>query len=139
MQNDLPGDLPEDHLDQPSEALIATKMAPNLLSSTREFIHGMLMSNDLTTSKIVDAAKCDPSTVSRHRTNLHLFGTTSAPPNEKGRPRILTIVCKNGARFTLLQLIDMVHPNLDKTKSQINIVTCHSNLPYSDLQNQFPS
>lgn len=67
-------------------------MAPNLPPSTREFIHGMLMSNELTTSEIADAAKCDPSTVSRHRTNLHLFGTATAPPNKKGRPRSLTPV-----------------------------------------------
>jgi hypothetical protein len=52
----------------------------------------MIMSNELTTSQIAEAVRCHPSTIRRHRTNLQLFGSVTAPPNNSGRPRRLNPV-----------------------------------------------
>ncbi|KAF4209653.1 hypothetical protein CNMCM5878_005039 [Aspergillus fumigatiaffinis] len=65
-------------------------MAPNLAPSTLEFIRDMILSNELTRSQIANAAGCHPSTITRHVTNMELFGDVKAPPNKGGRPRRLT-------------------------------------------------
>ncbi|EED22757.1 TPR domain protein [Talaromyces stipitatus ATCC 10500] len=68
------------------------QMAPRLAVSTREFTRDMILSNELTTSQIAEAAQCHPSTIRRHRSNLRLFGSVTAPSNKSGRPRRLTPV-----------------------------------------------
>lgn len=69
---------------------VRAKMAPNLAASKLEFIHDMILSNRLTPSRIAKAAGCHPSTISRHISNMGLFGSLKAPPIRRGRPRCLT-------------------------------------------------
>lgn len=64
-------------------------MAPNLAASTLQLIHDMTLSNDLTVSKMAEAAGCSERTIRRIRSNLRLFGEVKAPPNKGGRPRSL--------------------------------------------------
>lgn len=65
-------------------------MAPNLAPSTRQFTHDMILCNELTPSQIAEAAGCHRSTITRHRSNVRLFGSVRAPPNKGGRPRSIT-------------------------------------------------
>lgn len=64
-------------------------MAPNLAASTLQLIHDMILSNDLTVSKIAEAAGCSKRTIRRIRSNLHLYGNVKAPQNPGGWPRSL--------------------------------------------------
>lgn len=77
--------LLEDHVDHRHNT-----MAPNLASSKLEFIQDMILSNELTPSQIANAAGCHLSTITRHITNMGLFGSLKAPPMRRGRPRRLT-------------------------------------------------
>jgi hypothetical protein len=54
--------LPEDHVDHPRTP---KQMAPNLALSTLEFIHDMIVSNELRPAQIADAARWHTSTISR--------------------------------------------------------------------------
>lgn len=65
-------------------------MAPNLTPSKLEFIHDMILSNELTPPQIANAAGCHPSSISRHIANVGLFGSVKAPHMRRGRPRRLT-------------------------------------------------
>lgn len=84
---DLSRFLPEDHVNHPRRAI---NMAPNLAPSTLEFIHDMILSNELTHSQIANAAGSHPSTITRHVINMNIFGNMKAPPNKGGHPRRLT-------------------------------------------------
>lgn len=68
------------------------KMAPNLAPSTLQFIHDMLISNELTHTQIAEAAGCHPSTIRRHASNMNLFGSVKAPAIKGGRSRSLSPV-----------------------------------------------
>jgi len=50
----------------------------------------MIVSNELTASQMAKAAGCHKRTIKRHRSNVRLFGSVTAPPNKGGRPRSLT-------------------------------------------------
>ena len=86
-------------------------MAPNLAPSTLQFIRDMILSNELTHSQIAKAAGCHPSTITRHVTNMNLFGDVKAPPNKGGRPRRLTPVM---LKALCDHLLEKPHLYLDK-------------------------
>jgi hypothetical protein len=54
-------------------------MAPNLARSTLDLIHDMLVSGELTTSQMAEAAGCSKRAIIRLRSNLQLFGSIKAP------------------------------------------------------------
>ncbi|KAJ5159308.1 uncharacterized protein N7500_008959 [Penicillium coprophilum] len=66
-------------------------MAPNLPSSTKEFIRDMILSKSLTTSQIANTAGCSARSVTTMHTNLRQFGETRALPVRAGRPRSITL------------------------------------------------
>jgi transposase len=113
------------HVDHPRTA---TQMAPNLASSTREFIHDMIMINELTTSQMAEAAGCHPSTIRRLRSNMCLFGSVKAPPNKGGRPRSLTPVM---IKVLCDHLLEKPHLYLDEMaiflwdEFQVQVTTCN--------------
>ena len=49
-------------------------MAPNLAASILQLIHDMILSNDLTVSKMAEAAGCSERTIRRIHSNMRLFG-----------------------------------------------------------------
>jgi hypothetical protein len=67
-------------------------MAPNLARSTLDLIHDMLVSGELTTSQMAEAAGCSKRAIIRLRSNLQLFGSIKAPRIKGGRPRKVTPV-----------------------------------------------
>lgn len=67
-------------------------MAPNLARSTLDLIHDMLISGELTTSQMAEAAGCSKRAIIRLRANLQLFGSLKAPQIKGGRPRKITPV-----------------------------------------------
>lgn len=102
-------------------------MAPNLAPSTLEFIHGMIISNDLTVSKMAEAAGCNERTIRRLRSNMRLFGGVKAPPNKGGRPRSVTpvmiqVLCDHLLERPHLYLDEMVIFLWDEF--QIQVTTC---------------
>lgn len=64
-------------------------MAPNLAASTHALIQDMIL-DDFTGAQIARVASYRPSSVRRIRSNLECFGSTKAPSNGVGRPRIVT-------------------------------------------------
>lgn len=67
-------------------------MAPNLAQSTLTLIQDMLVSGELTTSQMAEAAGCSKRAIIRLRANLRLFGSIKAPQVNGGRPRKITSV-----------------------------------------------
>ena len=65
---------------------VLRRMAPNLALSTLELIHDMINSDEsLTTSQMAEAAGCSKYAIKRIRSNLQLFSSVRAPPNNVGR------------------------------------------------------
>jgi hypothetical protein len=54
-------------------------MASNLARSTLDLIHDMLVSGELTTSQMAEAAGCSKRAIIRLRSNLQLLGSIKAP------------------------------------------------------------
>jgi transposase len=50
----------------------------------------MILSNELTPSQVANSAGCHTSTITRHITNMGLFGSPKAPHMRRGCPRRLT-------------------------------------------------
>jgi len=73
----------------------------------------MIVSNELTASQMAKAADCHKRTIKRHRSNVRLFGSVTAPPNKSGRPRSLTplmvqVLCDHLVEKPHLYLDEMV-------------------------------
>ena len=86
---------------------------PRLPPSTREMTYGMIVSNELTASQMAKAADCHKRTIKRHRSNVRMFGSVTAPPNKSGRPRSLTplmvqVLCDHLVEKPHLYLDEMV-------------------------------
>lgn len=69
---------------------IINMAAPALAPSTREMTHGMIVSNELSASQMAEATDCHVRTIKRHRSNVRLFGSVTAPANKDGRPRSIS-------------------------------------------------
>jgi len=72
-----------------------TAMAPNLALSTHDLIQNMISSKfqddkALRDHDIAEIAHCSDRTVRLIRSNLLLFGSTRAPSNGSGRPKIIS-------------------------------------------------
>ena len=69
-------------------------MAPNLPPSTRDLIQNMIGSKShgeaLEDNKIARIVRCSARTVRHIRSNLLVFGSTSAPSNGAGRPKTIS-------------------------------------------------
>lgn len=70
-------------------------MAPNLALSKRVLVQNIIQSKlqgdkDPKDDEIAEIAGCTTRTVRRIRSNLILFGSTEAPSNGAGRPKIIT-------------------------------------------------
>ena len=110
-------------------------MAPNLAASTLQLIHDMILSNDLTVSKMAEAACCSERTIRRIRSNMRLFGGVKAPPNKGGRPRSLTPVmvkalCDHLFEKPHLYLDEMAHFLWEEFKTEITLCSISRALKY---------
>jgi hypothetical protein len=65
-------------------------MAPNLEVLQHELIRNMILSKSLKTSQMAEVACCSTRSIKSIRSNLHCFGTTKAPFNDRRRPRSVT-------------------------------------------------
>lgn len=77
-------------LTRTSRRTTTTQNGPRSAPATREFIRDMILSRSLTTSEIVEAARCTPRSVITIRSNFRQFGDTRARPIRAGRPRSIT-------------------------------------------------
>jgi len=50
----------------------------------------MRIAKKLKTSQMANVAECSERSIKAIRSNIHYYGTTTAPPNGSGRPRSLT-------------------------------------------------
>jgi len=50
----------------------------------------MILDNKLKTNEMADIAECSERSIKAIRSNLHNYGSTKAPPNGGGRPRLIT-------------------------------------------------
>lgn len=64
-------------------------MAPNLAVSQHALIHGTSLQPAVSSTVAALAARCSVRSVKAARANLRIFGTTRAPRNGSGRPRLL--------------------------------------------------
>ena len=65
-------------------------MAPNLAASQHELIRDMIVDGSFSYREIAGAARCSCGAIKVISTNLRLFGSTTAPPNGRGRRRSIT-------------------------------------------------
>ena len=110
-------------------------MAPNLAASTLQLIHDMILSNDLTVSKMAEAACCSERTIRRIRSNMRLFGGVKVPPNKGGRPRSLTPVmvkalCDHLFEKPHLYLDEMAHFLWEEFETEITLCSISRVLKY---------
>ena len=70
---------------------VLRRMAPYLALSTLELIHDMINSDEpLTTFQMAAAAGCSKRAIKRIHSNLKLFGSVRAPPNNVGWQQSIT-------------------------------------------------
>jgi hypothetical protein len=62
-------------------------MAPNVAESTLELIHNKMLSGELTTSQIAEAAGWSKRAIIRIQSNLQLFSTIEALSIKTERPQ----------------------------------------------------
>jgi hypothetical protein len=84
-----------------------TTMAPNLASSKLQLIYNMISSNELSISQMAKAAGCSKRTIIRLSSNVRLFGSIKAPPNNGGQPRSITPIMLEGLYDHLLKKPDL--------------------------------
>jgi transposase len=82
-------------------------MAPNLATAQHQLIKDMILSKSLKCPQIADTAHCSIRSIKHHRANLHDFGSTTAPRNGGGRPRVLTEPMIDTLRGRLLEKPDL--------------------------------
>lgn len=78
-------------------------MAPNLAESQHIMIEHMILSKSVKYIDIAAAAGCSDRSVRAIRANMRCFGSTRAPTNGAGRPRLITPVMLDALREKLLE------------------------------------
>jgi transposase len=64
-------------------------MAPKLSAAKHEILRRLIISGVLRDKEIADAVPCTTRSIEHARANLRRFGTTTAPRNPGGRPRLI--------------------------------------------------
>ena len=78
-------------------------MAPTLAESQHVMIEHMILSRTVRSVDIAAAAGCSDRSVRAIRANMRCFGSTRAPFNGAGRPRLITPVILDALREKLLE------------------------------------
>jgi hypothetical protein len=91
-------------------------MAPTLAESQHVMIEHMIPSKSVKSVDIAAAAGCSDRSVRAIRANMRCFGSTRAPFNGAGRPRLITPVMLDALRQKLLEKPGMY---LDEVASRL--------------------
>jgi hypothetical protein len=86
-------------------------MAPKLSAAKHEILRRLITNGLLTDQDIHEAVPCSIRSVEKARANLLRFGTTTAPRNPGGRPRVTDTETANALLKRLKEEDDL---NLDE-------------------------
>jgi hypothetical protein len=64
-------------------------MAPRLSDAKHEILRRLITNGVLADGEIAEAIPCTTRSIRKARSNLHRFGTTTAPGSRGGRPRVI--------------------------------------------------
>lgn len=65
-------------------------MAPNLSIAQHAETCDMIARGELLDCEMAMIAQCSARSIRRHRANINCFGSTNAPPNQRGRRSLIT-------------------------------------------------